>query len=126
MLGGCSWMSSILVTRRFCSRRTLQVLAILRRFAHVRLSLHGHVHANSLTARAGIAFVSTASADEYPMQWREVIVRQCEIELRMHSLVLPGLLDESARREAGRGAGRNEAKRGGPMDNNVILRTCPK
>ena len=46
-----------------------------------KLALHGHVHANSLTVRNGIAFVSTASATEYPMQWREVIVRPCDIEL---------------------------------------------
>jgi len=103
-----------------------QVLAILRRFSHVKLSLHGHVHANSLTSRAGIAFVSTASANEYPMQWREVVVRVCQIELRMHSLVLPQLMEKSARREAGRGPGRNEAKRGGALDTNVIIRTCPR
>ena len=40
----------------------------------VRLCLHGHVHANTLTTRHGIAFVTNAAAGEYPMQWREVAV----------------------------------------------------
>ena len=100
------------------------VLTLLRRYSHVKLALHGHVHANSLTVRNGIAFVSTASATEYPMQWREVIVRPCDIELHTRSLHLPELLNRSARREAGRGEGRNMAKRGDAIDNHVILQTC--
>ena len=100
-----------------------EVLDVLRRFSHVRLSLHGHVHANSLTTRNGIVFVTTAAASEYPMQWREVIVRPCELELRTRSLTVPPeLLDRSARREAGRGVGRNEAKRGLAADNHAIVR----
>ena len=104
-----------------------QVLTLLQRYPHVRLSLHGHVHANSLSTHGRIAFVSTASADEFPMQWREVIVRECEVELRTRSLpVPPDTLDRSRRREVGRGNAneRNRAKIGGPLENHMILSTC--
>ena len=70
----------------------------------------------------GITFVGVASADEYPMQWREVTVRPCEVELRAHDIVLPALLAKSAARDSR--AGRNEAKRGGALDRRVVLRTC--
>jgi hypothetical protein len=95
-----------------------EVLAVFGRFSHVRLSLHGHVHANSVTTRGGIPFVTTASADEYPMAWREIIVRKCEIELRMRHLTLPTLRDMSATRET---RGINAAKLGGLTENNVVL-----
>ena len=75
-----------------------------------RLALHGHVHANSLTWHLGIPFVTTSAADEYPLMWREVAVRGCEIELRTHALDLPALLDESKRRDT---RGVNTAKLGG-------------
>ncbi len=100
-----------------------RVLALLRRYPHVHLSLHGHVHANSLTTRGGVAFVSTSSAVEYPMQWREVIVRECEIELRSRQLRLPAVLDESVRRESRKW--RNQAKSGDTADNLLTIRTCP-
>ena len=108
--------------------RPPQVLALLRRFSHVRLSFHGHVHANSVTVRAGVAFVTTASVDEYPMTWREVLVRRCEVELRTHTLQLAHLIEKSAQREAGRGDpdSRNAAKRGAQADNNVIVRFCTR
>ena len=48
----------------------LEVLGLLARHTHVRLSLHGHVHANTLTTRHGVAFVTGAAASEYPMQVR--------------------------------------------------------
>mmetsp|Transcript_10762 Transcript_10762/g.27661 ORF Transcript_10762/g.27661 Transcript_10762/m.27661 type:complete len:263 (-) Transcript_10762:268-1056(-) len=104
-----------------------QVLSLLRRYPHVRLSLHGHVHANSLTTHQGIAFASLASASEYPMQWHEIIVRACEVELRAHVLGLPReVLDRSRHRENGRGdaAKRNRAKMGEPIENAFVLRTC--
>ena len=104
-----------------------QVLNMLRRYPHVRLSLHGHVHANSLTTHGGIAFVSTASADEYPMHWREVIVRECEVEMRTHALpVAPAMLEKSRQREAGRGDPdvRNRAKVGGALENHLLLSLC--
>jgi hypothetical protein len=98
------------------------VLAVLRRYSHVRLSLHGHVHANSLTMQSGVAFVSSAAAAEFPMQWREVTVRPCELELRSRFLDLPTLRSKSAARDTR--PGRNEAKRGGALDNLVTIRTC--
>ena len=52
----------------------------------MRLSLHGHVHANTLATQHGIAFASGASAGEFPMQWREVHVLPCEVRLRAHEL----------------------------------------
>ena len=86
-----------------------EVLRLLKKHPHVRLSLHAHVHANTLTMRHGIVFVSSASASEYPMQWREVQMLPCEVRLRTRPLHLPLLLDKSARRES-RGANVNEAK----------------
>ena len=100
-----------------------EVLSVLRRHPHVRVALHGHVHANSLTTRAGIAFVTTASADEYPMQWREVVVRACEVELHTRALAPQGLVDQSAARET---RGLNKAKRGSPLANHLVVRTCSR
>jgi len=87
-----------------------EVLRLLKKHPHVRLSLHAHVHANSLTMRRGVPFVTSASASEYPMTWREVIVRRCgELELRSHQLaVSKETLDASAQRDT---RGFNEAKR---------------
>ncbi len=51
--------------------RRWQVVELLSRYPHVRLCLHGHVHGHSLTTRGGIVYVSTASASEYPLAWRE-------------------------------------------------------
>jgi 3',5'-cyclic AMP phosphodiesterase CpdA len=104
-----------------------QVLNLLSRYPHVRLSLHGHVHANSLTTYGGIAFVTTSSASEYPMQWREVIVRECEIEMRTRTLpVASETLAMSRQREAGRGDPdeRNRAKLGGVLENHLLLSVC--
>ena len=104
-----------------------QVLNLLSRYPHVRLSLHGHVHANSLTTHGGIAFVTTSSASEYPMQWREVIVRECEIEMRTRALPVPSdTLAMSRRRETGRGDPdeRNRAKVGGALENHLLLSVC--
>jgi 3',5'-cyclic AMP phosphodiesterase CpdA len=86
------------------------VLSLMDRHSHVRLVLHAHVHANSLTMRRGVPFVTSASASEYPMTWREVIVRRCgELELRSHQLaVSKETLDASAQRDT---RGFNEAKR---------------
>ena len=86
-----------------------EVLRLLKKHPHVRLSLHAYAHANTLTMRHGIVFVSSASASEYPMQWREVQMLPCEVRLRTRPLHLPLLLDKSARRES-RGANVNEAK----------------
>ena len=103
-----------------------EVLALLARYDHVRLSLHGHVHANTLTTRHGIAFVTNAAAGEYPMQWREVHVLPCEVRLRAHELGLPQLLDKSRRRET---RGVNEGKAGREVANiNLVFQGfgCPK
>ena len=67
-------------TQDFIDNRE-EVLALLARYDHVRLSLHGHVHANSIATRGGVVFVTTASAAEYPMHWREVSVYECEERL---------------------------------------------
>ena len=97
-----------------------EVLSVIRQHApRVQLSLSGHVHANSLTTRHGVPFVTTSSASEYPMMWREVIVRRCAIELRTHSLDLPDLRDKSAKRDT---RGVNDAKLGGVAENHVVLR----
>ena len=56
------------------------------------------------------------------MMWREVIVRQCEIELRTREIAVPLLRDKSAKRETR--SGLNEAKRGGALENNMVLPLC--
>ena len=96
----------------------------------LNLSLHAHVHANTLTMRHGIVFASSAAASEYPMQWREVHVLPCEIRLRTRPLHLPLLLDKSARRESRGGQGGadvNAAKAGrGVADVDLVFRGGPK
>ena len=75
-----------------------EVLAILAEHrSTVRLSLHGHVHANTLAWAHGIPFVSLASTTEFPMQWHELLLhdgnrhgngsaddagRPCRVEVR--------------------------------------------
>ena len=107
-----------------------EVLRLLKKHPHVRLSLHAHVHANTLTMRHGIVFASSAAASEYPMQWREVHVLPCEIRLRTRPLHLPLLLDKSARRESRGGQGGadvNAAKAGrGVADVDLVFRGGPK
>jgi hypothetical protein len=103
-----------------------EVLRLLRQHPHVRLALHGHVHANTLATQHGIAFASGASAGEFPMQWREVHVLPCEVRLRAHELGLPQLLDKSRRRET---RGVNEGKAGREVANiNLVFQGfgCPK
>ena len=41
-------------TPTFVGLHPTHVLALLKRHTHVRLSLHGHCHANSLTMRGGV------------------------------------------------------------------------
>ena len=98
------------------------VLAIIGRFPHVRLSMHGHVHANSITLRGGVAYVTSAALTEYPMQWQEIRVSDCEIELRTHQLVLPAALHASQILETR--AGRNLAKKGRASANHVVIEAC--
>ena len=100
----------------------LEVLALLARHSHVRLSFHGHVHANTLTTRHGVAFVTSAAASEYPMQWREVSVRPCELQIHARSIDAPALREKSRLRDTR--AGRNEIKVGTPRANAVSIRTC--
>ena len=88
----------------------------------MRLSLHGHVHANTLTTRHGIAFVTNAAAGEYPMQWREVAVSPCELQIRTRSLQAPALLEKSRQRDTR--PNRNEIKAGDELANAVSVRTC--
>ena len=66
-------------------------------------------------ARPHCAFVSLASAGEWPMQWREARLFGCEAELRTHQLAMPALLERSRLRDT-RG-GRNAAKLGDALDN---------
>jgi len=98
------------------------VLDVLAQFSHVRLSLHGHVHANSITTRGGVVYVTSAALMEYPMQWREVRVSDCQIELRTHQLPLPAALIKSQELETR--SGRNLAKKGTLSSNHVVLEIC--
>jgi hypothetical protein len=99
-----------------------QVLSVLGRFDHVRLSLHGHVHANSITTRNGIVYATIASPLEYPMQWREVRVSKCQVELRAHTLAVPEASRRS--RELETRLGRNDAKKGSDLANHVVIEIC--
>ena len=113
-----SWLD---IRQDFVQNR-LEVLSILGRFSHVRLSLHGHVHANSLTVKQGIAFVSTASVGEYPMHWREVSIYPCHLRLTTHPLAHAALLKQSYTRESR--TGRNRIKMGTTLANDVVIHTC--
>ena len=99
-----------------------QVLALLAQHPHVRLSFHGHVHANTLTKRGELVFVSNAAAGEYPMQWREVTVRPCELQIRTRAVAAPALLEKSRLRDTR--PGRNAIKVGEQLANSVSIRTC--
>ena len=88
----------------------------------MRLSLHAHVHANSLTTQNGVPFISTAAAGEYPMQWREVSVYPCEVRIATHDIEAAALRDRSSQRDTR--DGRNDIKLGPRVANTITLRTC--
>lgn len=115
---GGSWIES---TQDFILNRA-EVLSLLSNFDNVRLSLHGHVHANSIVTRRGVAFVTTASPIEFPMHWREVTVHECELRLTTHAIDVPRQRDKS--RQADRRGGRNGFKLGPAAANSVVIRTC--
>lgn len=108
-------------TQDFIDNRE-EVLALLARYDHVRLSLHGHVHANSIATRGGVVFVTTASAAEYPMHWREVSVYECEVRLTTHAVDAP--LQRVRSRDADPRLGRNDIKLGPSLANYVVINTC--
>ena len=118
---GAAPQPSLLGSQDFIDNR-LEVLKLLARYEHVRLSLHGHVHANSLTTQHGIVFVSTAAAGEFPMQWREVALHECEIRLATHTLRLPSLREKSRARETREGL--NDLKLGPSFANSAVIRIC--
>ena len=92
-----------------------ELLDVIARYSStIRLSLHGHVHANSRATWRGVEFMSLASTSEYPMQWFELRLGECSAALLPHSLRLPALLRESANRDSR--PGRNDIKRG-PLHN---------
>jgi len=126
-LGGDGALPRFLDRRQDFVDNRLEVLRVLKQHSHVRLSLHGHVHANTLTVQHGIVFASSASVGEFPMQWREVHVLPCEIRLRARPLGMPALLQKSARRET---RGVNDGKEGRDIANVDLLfqggAHCPK
>jgi len=97
-----------------------EVLALLARHSHVRLSFHGHVHANTLTTRHGTVFVTNAAGGEYPMHWREVSVHPCEIRIRTRAIEAPALLEKSRLRDTR--PNRNHIKRGEQLANGASVR----
>lgn len=77
-----------------------EVLEVLSRYAStIRISLHGHVHANTLASWHGIDFLTLSSTSEYPMQWFELLLGECDAQLIAHQLELPALRAESERRD---------------------------
>ena len=104
-----------------------EVLELLAEYPHVvRLSLHGHVHANTLVHHRGVAFATLASTSEYPMQWHELQLSECEALLLQRPLELPSLRRLSERRDTR--AGRNRIKAGlmggATMGGRVVVRAC--
>ena len=89
------------------------VLEVLSRYASVvRLSLHGHVHANTRALWRGIEFISLASTTEYPMEWFELRLSDCTAHLLPRPVEgVDEWRDESLQRETR--PRRNDIKRGG-------------
>ncbi|KAL1510862.1 hypothetical protein AB1Y20_005694 [Prymnesium parvum] len=88
-----------------------EVLAVLARHTGVlRLALHGHVHANTLTWWRGVPFVTLASTSEFPLEWHELVLADCELRLVRHALDLPALRHKSYAQDTR--AGRNAIKQG--------------
>ena len=115
---GASWIER---TQDFIDNRH-EVLQLLSKFDHIRLCLHGHVHANSFVTFLGIAFITTASAIEFPMHWREVSVFKCEIRLTTHTVDAP--LQRERSRRADRRRGRNDVKLGDSLANSLVIQFC--
>jgi len=105
-----------------------EVLEVIARYPGVvRLSLHGHVHANTLVRAHGVAFVTLSSTTEYPMQWHELQLDACEARLLQRPLELPDERRLSERRDTR--PGRNRIKLGlasaSAMGGRVVVSTCP-
>ena len=107
-----------------------EVLALITRFPGVvRLSLHGHVHANTLVHAYGVAFATLSSTSEYPMQWHELQLDADACEARILSFDLD--LAEERRLSALRDTrpGHNRVKLGfqlgATMGERVVVPTCP-
>lgn len=104
-----------------------EVIALLGRYPHVTLSLHGHVHANTATTMrlAGgheLTLMSLASTTEYPLQWHEVTLRPCALELRHRPIDAPELANASLLRENRPGFAR--VKNQSAADPGLYIRTC--
>ena len=80
-------------------RNRAEVLHVLARYSRVvRLSLHGHVHANTVTRWRGIPFVTLSSTTEWPMQWHSLQLEPCgAYTLHQHDLKLPAAVREESR-----------------------------
>ncbi len=99
-----------IIPRQDFIKNRRQVMSMLASYSHVKLSLHGHVHANTVAKEAGIYFVTSASASEYPMHWHEVTLGECAVAIKTHALKLNRLRMLSRGRDTRRW--RNEIKMG--------------
>ena len=83
--GGPSWIGA-----GDLIRNRAEVLRVLSNHTRtVKLSVHGHVHANTITRWRGIPFVTLAATTEWPMQWHELQLAPCALKLVQHDLRLP-------------------------------------
>jgi 3',5'-cyclic AMP phosphodiesterase CpdA len=104
-----------------------EVLALITRFPGVvRLSLHGHVHANTLVHAYGVAFATLSSTSEYPMQWHELQLDACEARLLQRPLDLAEERRLSALRDTRPGHNRVKLgfQLGATMGERVVVPTC--
>ena len=105
-----------------------EVLALITRFPGVvRLSLHGHVHANTLVHAYGVAFATLSSTSEYPMQWHELQLDACEARLLQRPLDLAEERRLSSIRDTRPGHNRVKLgfQLGATMGERVVVPTCP-
>ena len=105
-----------------------EVLALINRFPGVvRLSLHGHVHANTLVHAYGVAFATLSSTSEYPMQWHELQLDACEARLLQRPLDLAEERRLSSLRDTRPGHNRVKLgfQLGATMGERVVVPTCP-
>ena len=106
-----------------------EVLELLARHPGVvKLSLHGHVHANTLAHASGVTFATLSSTSEYPMQWHELQLDECEARLLQRPLALPDERRLSENRDTRLGRNRIKLGLASPdattMRARVVVRVC--
>ena len=118
-VGGSAWLHPVAnsapswIAEGDMVKNRAEVLRVLGRYSRVvRLSLHGHVHANTVTRWRGIPFVTLSSTTEWPLQWHSLQLEACgAFTLQQHDLNLADAVREESRARDTR-PGRNRIKLG--------------